>query len=133
MKNIVRKSLNLLYITLVLFVLLSHNFTVNAKINFDDAKGFITAGSNESALDSESLTAIGQDFSEVGGILTFIGAGVLVGAMGYMGILYMVSTPDKQAKIKTQLIGLAVSAVVIFGAYSIWSIIYNLVSTAIGE
>ena len=30
------------------------------------------------------------------------------------------ANPDEQARLKTQLVGLAVSAVVVFGAVSIW-------------
>ena len=61
-------------------------------------------------------------------ILITLGAGVLVAVTTYMGIRYLISSPEEQAKLKTQLIGLVVSGVVIFGAYYIWKIILQLAS-----
>jgi hypothetical protein len=46
----------------------------------------------------------------------------------YMGIKYITATPDSQARLKQQLIGLVVSGIVIFGAYFIWKIVVNIVS-----
>lgn len=61
-------------------------------------------------------------------ILITLGAGVLVAVTTYMGIRYLISSPEEQAKLKTQLIGIVVSGVVIFGAYYIWKIILQLAS-----
>ena len=61
-------------------------------------------------------------------ILITLGAGVLVAVTTYMGIRYLISSPEEQAKLKTQLIGLVVSGVVIFGAYYIWKIVLQLAS-----
>lgn len=63
-------------------------------------------------------------------ILTVIGVFVLVAVTIVMGIKYMFATPEVAAKLKQQLIGLVVSAVVVLGATAIWKIVYNvLVST----
>ena len=43
-----------------------------------------------------------------------------------MGIKYFISSPEEQAKLKGQLIGVVVSAVVIFGAYSIWKMAVSI-------
>lgn len=40
----------------------------------------------------------------------------------------MTASPEEAAKIKTQLIGLVVAAIVIVGAYGIWSFAYNFLS-----
>ena len=61
-------------------------------------------------------------------ILITLGAGVLVAVTTYMGIRYLISSPEEQAKLKTQLIGIVVSGVVIFGAYYIWKIVLQLAS-----
>ena len=45
-----------------------------------------------------------------------------------MGVKYMSATPETRGKLKTQLIGIAISAVVLFGAYGIWSIAYTVLS-----
>lgn len=65
----------------------------------------------------------------LGQILTTIGAGVMVAVITYMGIKYLTSGPEAQAKLKTQLIGVVVSGVVIFGAYTIWSIVVKIAET----
>ena len=61
-------------------------------------------------------------------ILTAIGVIVLVGVTMIMGIKYMFATPEEAAKLKQQLIGLVVSAVVILGATAVWKIVYQMVS-----
>ncbi len=68
-----------------------------------------------------------KDLADMGSILTTIGAGVLVAATLYMGIKYMTASPEAQAKLKQQLIGLVVSGFVIFGSYAIWKIVVAIV------
>lgn len=68
------------------------------------------------------VATVATEFSGLAKILTTIGAGVLVIVITYMGIKYFISTPEEQAKLKGQLIGLVVSALVIFGATAIWKI-----------
>lgn len=101
-------------------------------IDFSLADSFIDAGKNSEEGGISDLTNIGASFSTIGNILTYIGVGILVGATGYMGILYLISPPEKQAKLKEQSIGLVVSAIVIFGAYYIWQIIVNVLSKTVG-
>ena len=71
---------------------------------------------------SVDVASVANEFSGLAKILTTIGAGVLVIVITYMGIKYFISTPEEQAKLKGQLIGLVVSALVIFGATAIWKI-----------
>ena len=59
-------------------------------------------------------------------ILTAIGVIALIVITMIMGIKYMFATPEEAAKLKQQLIGLVVSAVVVLGATAIWKIIYNI-------
>lgn len=91
---------------------------------FSDADAFVQAGAGNPAIND--LTEIGNQFTAVGKILRYIGAGIMVGAMGYMGILYMISPPERQAKLKQQLIGLVVAGFVIFGGYYIWKVVVQL-------
>lgn len=62
-------------------------------------------------------------------ILTVIGVFVLVAVTIIMGIKYMFATPEAAAKLKQQLIGLVVSAVVVLGATAIWKIVYNVLNS----
>jgi len=54
---------------------------------------------------------------------------VLVSVTIIMVIKYMFATPDEAAKLKQQLIGLVVSAVVVLGATAIWKIVYNVLKS----
>ncbi len=91
-----------------------------------DIDSFRTQG--ESAFNNASLNTseITDNFVGLGQILTMIGAGVMVAVTTYMGIKYLTAGPEAQGKLKTQLIGLVVSGVVIFGAYSIWKLVINI-------
>lgn len=91
------------------------------------ANKFIEEGSkNTEGIDYKKITS---EFTGLGKILTTVGAGVMVAVITYMGIKYLTSGPEAQAKLKTQLIGVVVSGVVIFGAYTIWSIVIKVAET----
>lgn len=130
MKFKLKKSIFLTALTLVLFSLLCANYSVHA-VDFTKAQEFINTGKS-SQNGFNNITEIGNEFAAIGSVLTYIGAGIVVGAMAYMGILYIISPPDKQAKLKQQLVGLVVSAVVIFGAYYIWKFVVLLLENTIG-
>lgn len=92
-----------------------------------EAQNFINAGSAN--VNGISYNKITNEFVGLGQILTTIGAGVMVAVITYMGIKYLISGPEAQAKLKTQLIGVVVSGCVIFGAYTIWSIVVKIAET----
>ena len=104
--------------------------TVNADLLGDmegDAQAFITNGHTQAG--NINYTNIANEFSGLGQILTMVGAGVMVAVTTYMGIKYLTAGPEAQAKLKTQLIGVVVSGVVIFGAYGIWKLVIEIAST----
>lgn len=90
-----------------------------------ETNDFITKGQTGS--NDIDGAGIFKDLADMGSILTTIGAGVLVAATLYMGIKYMTASPEAQAKLKQQLIGLVVSGFVIFGSYAIWKIVVTIV------
>lgn len=92
------------------------------------AINFLHKGSSEESLDLEKAS---KPFVEIGQLLTTVAIIVLTIATLVMGIKYMMATPDKKATIKKQLIGLIASALVIFSAYTIWSIAVNLLSESV--
>lgn len=61
-------------------------------------------------------------------MLVMFGNIVVVIAITVIGIKYLMATPDTKAKLKTQLIGVVIATVVIFGGQLIWSITYNFLS-----
>lgn len=111
------------------FVILSCFYNVNAislKNMEDKASKFIEQGSKQTNINYTNITA---EFKSLGQILTMIGAGVMVAVTAYMGIKYLTAGPEAQAKLKTQLIGVVVSGMVIFGSYFIWKIVLQIAAT----
>ena len=124
--NILRK---VAIIAVFAFVVLSCFYNVNA-ISLSEMEGkaenFINAGSTQTNINYDNVT---KEFVSLGQILTMIGAGVMVAVTAYMGIKYLTAGPEAQAKLKTQLVGVVVSGMVIFGAYFIWSIVLKIAAT----
>lgn len=100
--------------------------------SFDEMKAALTDWKSRGQQDNAGVNAgdLKQIVIPVINILTVIGVFVLVAVTIIMGIKYMFATPEVAAKLKQQLIGLVVSAVVVLGATAIWKIVYNvLIST----
>ena len=121
---------NIVITTLLAFVILSCFYSVNA-ISLKDmeskADAFIKKGEEQSG--NINYTNVTAEFKSLGQILTMIGAGVMVAVTSYMGIKYLTAGPEAQAKLKTQLVGVVVSGMVIFGAYFIWATVVKIAST----
>ena len=92
---------------------------------FNRANLFIETGKSGDTIDDNDLTgpavAIGQ-------LLMGIAIIVLLIVTIVMAIKYMVADPGEQAKLKQQLVGLAISAAVIFGAFTIWQVLVNILT-----
>lgn len=116
-----------LKIVLILLCLLITVFTIDIQaLTWDsiikDAKEFEQAGQkNQMISDDKIIEAV----LPIGQMLTAIGVAVLFGAILILGIKYMKAQPEERGKLKQQLIGLVVSGIVIFGAFTIWRIAYN--------
>ena len=127
MKN--KLIIRIFYIIIFLYILLSVMYNVSAKTLSEmqsDIEKFKQHGENSNITIDDSVV---EPFVDLGSILTLIGTGVMVGITAFMGIKYLTSGPEAQAKLKTQLIGVLVSGIVIFGAYSIWKIVISIAST----
>ncbi len=103
-----------------------------ASLSFDDMKSRLDTWKN-TGKNKGNASVSGDDMKNIivpiANILTAIGVFVLVSVTIIMGIKYMFATPDEAAKLKQQLIGLVVSAVVVLGATAIWKIVYNVLKS----
>lgn len=114
-------------IGVILFIFILCISCMNCYVNADGgtditqpAEGFISKGSGLAAgVGADGLLAGVQTIAS---ILVTVGIFVVAIAAIILGIQYMTSPPSKQAALRGQMIGLLVSAVVIFGAYGIWKI-----------
>ena len=95
-----KKSIVRVLIIMILMNIIFVNFSM--AVNFADADAFIDKGVENNKI--SNLSDIGAEFTSIGNVLKYIGAGIIVGATAYMGILYMISPPERQAKLKEQLI-----------------------------
>lgn len=122
----------LVVITALMIIYAIQPKTEAATLSFDQMKSNLdtwkTVGKNggNAAVDGNQMKNI---IVPIANILTAIGVFVLVAVTIVMGVKYMFATPDEAAKLKQQLIGLVVSAVVVLGATAIWKIVYNVLSS----
>ena len=91
----------------------------------NQANQFTDTGKNNAAIKVKDIADI---IKPLASILLGIGSVVLVVVTAVMGVKYMAATPDGRAKLKTQLIGIAISAIVLYGAYGIWKIAYTIMT-----
>lgn len=124
MMSVLKRIISVLIMAVVMVGILSVDSTVSAI----DMAGMSTKISDfkKNGTTTISTTEIVTEFAGLAKILTTLGAGVLIIVITYMGIKYFISSPEEQAKLKGQLIGVVVSAVVIFGAVSIWKLAINI-------
>ena len=118
--------MNLLIILAIVFIPVT-TFAENKVKTWDelasDAKTFISKGKEKNIINSSDVATTIMPIAQT---LVAIATGVLVVVTAIMGIKYATTTsPDEQAKLKKQLVGLVVSVIVVFGAQAIWAVIYN--------
>lgn len=120
----VKIIINLILIVITLLFVFSTNVRANS-INDWISQGnkFVNQGKGNSTINESSMR---DTILPIGRALVAIGTVVLVVVTVIMGIKYMMcGSADEKAKLKTQLIGLVVATIVIFGAQVIWSTLYN--------
>lgn len=110
---------------LILFVIVFPKSVIAADLGemISQAESFIKEGKDGNGVDPGEIA---EEFVPLGQLLTMIGMGVMVAVTTYMGIKYLTASPEGQAKLKQQLIGLVVAGIVIFGAYYIWSLVIDI-------
>ena len=129
-------SIKVKFITLILIIgvmLTISTITYAGSVpDFDgiasQAKNFIEVGQSGNKIPVQKIAEI---IKPIARILLGIGTVIVVVVAVVMGIKYVTGTPDQQAKLKTQLIGLAVSIFVLYGAYGIWSLAYTFMTSVV--
>ena len=120
-----KKTLKIAIIIIcLLFTILSINSNASG-LSWDSIKDSADAFENAGSKQMISSDKIIETVLPVGQMLTAVGVAVVFGGIVILGIKYMMADPQQKGKLKQQLIGLVVSGVVIFGAFTIWRIAYN--------
>ena len=116
---------------LILILLLIFPKNVHAE-DKDNLNGWINQANNFVTQKGDSPVKM-QDVSNtiipIAQALVAIATVILVVVTIMMGIKYVTcQSAEQKAKLKTQLIGLGIATVVIFGAQLIWSTLYNVMT-----
>lgn len=130
-----RKTIIIIYIFLsLIFVSILGNLNLSyASEETPDSllsKGddFISQGQSEGdkLMPDSKLKEI---ISPIANVFVTVATLIIVCTTLVMGIKYVTSGPEQQATLKKQLVGLAVSIVVIYGSYGIWLLAYQIMSS----
>ena len=137
-----KKFIKIFAIIAILFSMITLSngvFAANDGENENNVKGLgdiIDAGNkwiSEEKTNTPEGTEVGDfvtKFVGIGRALVVIGVITIMIVTLIMGIKWIVATPEKQAKLKEQLIGLVVATVVIFGAVGIWNFVRGIMKNA---
>lgn len=94
---------------------------------FNAGKNWLNIGKQQQA-SGTSVESFVDDFIGIGQILVSIGIATILIVTVIMAVKWITATPDKQAKLKQQLVGLVISIVVIFGAVGIWNLVRGIMT-----
>ena len=121
--------LSIVFSVLFLLIVFTPDVYAGSMPNPDElqsqASGFINKGQSNSKIDVNKIANIMKPLAS---LLLGIGTVVLVVVTAVIAVKYMAATPDMRAQLKKQLVGIVVSAIVLYGAYGIWSIAYTVMN-----
>ena len=126
MKKII---INILSIILILFLLINICPTKTQAVNLDGimsgADNFIEKGKNGTTTIDETQLQNTSDliYNILLGVSMVIA--VIVGII--LGIKYMMASTEEKAEVKETLVPYVVSCVIMFGAFTIWKIVINII------
>lgn len=123
----IKKYTIMLFIFVCILIINTNVFADGFSIDgiFRQGQSFIENGSQNTVMDDGALSNI---INPISGAFLTVGTFVIVGVGIYLGIKYVTSGVDDKANVKKQAYGVLVSAIVIFGAYGIWKLVYGIVS-----
>lgn len=129
MRKILTRILLILVVVMIMCntIISYQSYATDYSTMMQQAKDFVSKGETKAGEMNVDPAAMAQNFVGLGQILTMVGMGVMIAVTTYMGIKYLTAGPEGQAKLKQQLIGLVVAAIVIFGGYYIWSWVLDIV------
>lgn len=114
---------------LILFMLFSATSFCYASITGDliDKMDPKTASTEDPTQDSRILAIIAQAFS----VVQFIGTGISIIMVMYLGITYMISSIEEKAEIKKRAVPIVVGSVLIVATVNILKIIQEIVTDSL--
>ena len=121
MKNI--KKISIILILVLAFSILLPNF-VKATDIISSSRNFLEAGNDVD--DTIKEDKLQETSSFIFNLLFTIGVVVMFIVGTIIGIQFMIASAEDKAKVKEALVPYFVGCIVIFGAFTIWSVIVNI-------
>lgn len=114
---------NILITIFIIMCIITLNANISNAFSITELNGSITKDTNGDPIDTTKLTTMGnQALTVVSTIGSIVSAIVLI----VLGIKYMTGSVEEKASYKKSLLPYFIGAVLIFGASTIYTIMYNL-------
>lgn len=133
------KSIKIIKFLIAVTVIFSVFFVFENKITYgtdlsisgilDRGNSFISQGNASSGTTQDSIA---NDFLPIGRVLVAIATVTVFIVTAITGVRWITASPEQQAALKKQLIGLVVSIVVIYGAVGIWTLVKTIMEGITG-
>ena len=122
MKSYLKKLLVILVVLMLLFSINSKVFAMDKVIS--GGKSFLDeADSSKANIDEQKLHNLSDTLST---ILLSVGIVIAVIIATVLGIQFMMSGAEGQAKVKEMLVPFVIGCIVVFGAFGIWKIALSI-------
>ncbi len=127
----IAKIIVFIIMVLILILYMQPTYASNTSI-IKDAQEWFEGGKTggETIMNSQDTANAIAPISQLlfwAGVITLFIAGTV------MGIKFIMASPEEQGKLKGQLIGLVIAAIVILGAYTIWELSYNFMNEVVNS
>lgn len=97
------------------------------------ADSFITKGETATGADDTlSQTSVVDMSNKILGVLIPFGSVVAVLMAAYLGIKFMTGAAEDQAKVKEMLVPYIVGCIVVFGGFTMWKLVVQVLGGALG-
>lgn len=119
------KKISILILFILIITITNNSYAIGSIIS--DSDNFLEEGVTvEETLGTEGVEQLKSTSNDLFKLLTAIGI-VLMFIVGIIiGIQFMVASAEDKAKVKEALIPYIVGCIVIFGAFTIWSLVVNM-------
>ena len=116
----------LLLVTIIFIMMQTITYATTIDSIMGGAENFISAGDSGQGINSDGI----KNASDlIYNTLLIIGVIVAVLVAAFLGIKFIVSSVEEQAKVKEALIPFIVGCFIVFGAFGIWRVTTNILNT----
>ena len=123
MKQIV-KIITIISVFFIIATIPKHSY---ASVSWPSIQGDVKNFMHEGETEDINIDAT-EIISGIANLLTTIGVVAVLAGILIVSIKYFVASPDEASKLKTNLVGLVISGIVILGAFGIWRLTYRILN-----